>query len=118
MKHTTLSDCLPLACIAALVASTACVSAFEDAKYIRNIDCAYHVLDDAFEHNDEAISRILEVGQGPVLIEEFVNVAAELGKPDNFILETGKKLRECIPPELLENVVAPPPAYGNKIVMR
>lgn len=102
MKHTTLSDCLPLLCGLALVVSTACVSAFEDAKYVRNVDCAYHVLDDAFEHNDEAIARILEVGQGPFLIEEFVEVAAELGKKDNFIIDTGKKLRACIPPELLE----------------
>lgn len=103
MKHTTLSDCIPLACVLALVGATACGAAgLGDAKYVRNVDCAYHVLDDALEHNDEAIQRILDVGQGPFLIEEFVEVAADLGKPDNFILETGKKLRECIPPELLE----------------
>lgn len=101
MKHTTLSDCLPLICILAVGAS-ACTSAFEDAKYARNVDCAFHVLDNALDHNDELIGRVLSVGQGPFLIEEYVEVMAELGKSDTDIIAVGKELRACIPQELLE----------------
>lgn len=72
------------------------------AKYVRGLDCAYHVLDDVFKHDDDLIDRVLSVAQGPLQIEEFVETLVQLHKHDDEIIEGGKRLRACIPEELLE----------------
>lgn len=106
MKHSTASDCTVLGCLLAAVvavASTGCGSAaLPEVQYHRNIDCAYHVLDDVLDHNDELIARVISVGEGPLQIEELVDVLAELKKNDVEIIESGKRLRSCIPEELLK----------------
>lgn len=120
MKHNTLSDCLSLLCVAALVTSIACNKNVRTAQYLEAADCQYHVLKKAFENNAELIDQVLEVGQGPYQVEEFVDVATQLGKTDVDIVTYGKALNECLPVELRaeQPILAPPPAYGNKIVSR
>jgi len=102
--------------VAAVAALCACNKNVPPAEYIKAVDCQFHVLDKAFKGNTDLINRVLEVGQGPFQVEEFVKVAAELGKNDAVIIETGKALNDCLPPELRAEVVAPPPQYGNKIL--
>lgn len=88
----------------AILSVTACTGSAQlpEVKYHRNIDCAYHVLDDVLDHNDDLIARVISVGEGPFQIEELVDVLAELKKNDVEIVESGKRLRACIPEELLK----------------
>ncbi len=102
--------------IFALVFVAACSKNIPPAAYLKAVDCQYHVLDKAFGGNPELIDKVLEVGQGPFQLEEYVDIAASLGKSDVDIVAYGKALNECLPVELRADVVAPPPQYGNKIL--
>src|SRR5688572_27780246 len=106
--------------IVALVLVAACGKNIPPAAYLKTVDCQYHVLDKAFSGNPELIDKVLEVGQGPFQLEEYVEIATSLGKSDIDIIAYGKALNECLPVELRaeQPILAPPPAYGNKIVMR
>lgn len=99
MKHNTMSDSIPLICGLALLANFAC-SSLPSASVLKSIDCQYHVLEKAFNEQEELIDAVLDVGQGPFQIDEFVDVAVKAGKSDLHIIEYGKQLNKCLPDEL------------------
>lgn len=83
---------------------SACGKNVPPAAYIKAVDCQYHVLEKAFGENTDLIDQVLEVGQGPFQIEEFIDIAATLGKRDAEIIAYGRALNECLPPELRASI--------------
>lgn len=96
MKHSLFSDCLPLVCLVALVASAACHDA-PPALSPKVLDCQYHVLDAYLGGNQALVERVQSVGQGPFQVEELVDVLAELQRSDAQIIDAGAALVACLP---------------------
>lgn len=86
--------------VTTLILVAACNKNIPTAAYLKSADCQYHVLDKAFSSNPELIDKVLQVGQGPFQVEEFVEVAASVGKTDVDIIAYGKALNQCLPEEL------------------
>jgi hypothetical protein len=119
MNHLTQGFCVALVTTSLFFGPMlACGKNIPPAAYLTAVDCQYHVLDNAFSGNPELIDKVLEVGQGPFQLEEYVDIATSLGKSDVDIVAYGKALNECLPVELRATmpIMAPPPSYGNKIV--
>lgn len=123
MKHNALTDCIPFVCgvlvLAGVLSMQACDKNIPPAAYLKTIDCQFHVLEKAFNGNEELIDKVLEVGQGPFQLDEYVEVAVAAGKTDIDIIAYGKALNECLPPELraeapVESLLA---SYKSNLVL-
>lgn len=102
-KHTAFTDCIPLLVVVAAIGvlvTQGCDKNVKPAAYLKAVDCQFHVLEKAFSGNEELIDKVLEVGQGPFQLDEYVSVAVAAGKTDIDIIAYGKALNECLPPEL------------------